>query len=261
MVEQSAVNRLVGGSSPSRGANFPTLLQARPLGLVVHMISRFPSRLAACLLVTIGVSWLAEPAQARRRFPDIVLVTVDTLRYDRLSSSGYSRPTSPAIDALMAGGAHFTDVRVVEPLTTPSLCSMLTSSYPHEHGASRNGIPMRGGLDSLPKVLGARGYRTAAFVGNWTLRDRLSGLGEHFGHFGEIFTRKRWFGLFNGEATAEDLTSEALSWVDDHMDQDQRWPFFLWVHYVEPHAPYRFHREHAEALGITSAPGPRAAGQ
>jgi arylsulfatase A-like enzyme len=141
----------------------------------------------------------------------------------------------------------------VEPLTNPSLCSMFTSLYPHEHGATRNGLRLRPDALSAVRVLGRRGYRTAAFVGNWTLRNGISGLGDHFQSYDEVFTRKRWLGLFKGEATAEDLTDAALAWLDDHRDDyrnDHRKPFLLWVHYVEPHAPYRLQEDQAGRLRI-----------
>jgi choline-sulfatase len=179
----------------------------------------------------------------------VLIVTVDTLRADRLSSYGYRRPTTPAIDRLLASGARFARARTVEPLTNPALCSLFTSTYPHEHGATRNGLRLKPGMASLARALGRRGYRTAAFVGNWTLRDRISGLGEHFEDYQEVFTRKRWLGLFKAEATGEDLTDAALVWLDGQL-AGQRRPFLLWVHYVEPHAPYRFHEELAGRLGI-----------
>lgn len=183
------------------------------------------------------------------RGPNVVLITVDTLRYDRLSANGYRRPTSPSIDALLSRGVRFTETRVPEPLTAPAMVSMVTSLHPHEHGATRNGLRMRPGMASLTTILAQRGYETAAFVGNWTLKDELSGLGEHFGHYREVFNRKRWFGLWFSEATADDLTEQTLAWVADHLSRSRR-PFLVWVHYVEPHAPYRFHREFADRLGI-----------
>ena len=185
------------------------------------------------------------------RGPNIVIITVDTLRFDRLSSNGYSRPTSPNIDALLKRGVRFTESRVPEPLTAPSMASMMTSLFPHEHGATRNGLRMRPKLASLGTILGLRGYQTAAFVGNWTLKDQISGLGEHFARYNEIFSRKRWFGIWFREATAEDLTEETLAWIAEHLASSRR-PFLVWVHYVEPHAPYRYHREFASRLGIRS---------
>ena len=209
-------------------------------------------------LVSLGLCWVgAATAEPLGKPPHVVLITVDTLRFDRVSYYGYRRTTSPNIDALLEDGVRFTQARVPEPLTAPAMSSMLTSLYPHEHGTTRNGLKMRPGLVSLSKILESRGYKTAAFVGNWTLKDQLSGLGEHFMSFNEVFDRKRWFGLFFSEATADDLTERTLAWIDEHFESSRR-PFFTWVHYVEPHEPYRFHKEFAAELGITSSdPGPK----
>lgn len=201
------------------------------------------------LLLALPATAPAQKPQPAQRFPNVLIVTVDTLRADRLSAYGYRRPTTPNLDRLLAQGARFTQARTVEPLTNPSLCSMFTSLYPHEHGATRNGLRLRPDALSAARVLGRRGYRTAAFVGNWTLRNGISGLGDHFQTYDEVFTRKRWLGLFKGEATAEDLTDGALAWLDGHRE-DHRKPFLLWVHYVEPHAPYRLQEEEAGRLGI-----------
>lgn len=149
----------------------------------------------------------------------------------------------------MARGQRFTRARVVEPLTAPSMSSMVMSLYPHEHGATRNGLRIRPGLPSLPKVLKRRGYESAAFVGNWTLRDKITGLAEHFSLYQEVFSRKRWF-FFADEATALDLNEESISWLKNHLGKAQRRPFLLWIHYVEPHAPYRFHKDEGARLGI-----------
>jgi arylsulfatase A-like enzyme len=202
---------------------------------------------------TLASGLIPAGAAAQDDRPYVVLVTIDTLRTDRLSCYGYERPTSPNLDRLLDGGLKFTRARTVEPLTNPALCSMITGVSPHVHAASRNGLRMREDLDSLPKILAREGWRTAAFVGNWTLKDNVSRLGEHFDHYGEVFTRRRWFGLINREATAEDVTDEAIGWADDWLAHHPEQPFVLWVHYVEPHAPYRFHAEFADRLGITGS--------
>lgn len=214
---------------------------------------------AALLFVCAGAAlWQTAGVEpAARRLPNVLIVTVDALRADRLGGYGYERNTSPNIDKLMQAGVRFTQARTVEPLTGPALCSMLTSRYPHEHGASRNGLRMRSGMASLPKALQAHGYRTSAFVGNWTLRDKLSGLAEHFEFYEEIMSRRRWFGLAKGEATAEDLNDAFADWLADHVARHGDRPFMAWIHYVEPHAPYRnqknFHRQlgfkHGQNLG------------
>jgi len=207
--------------------------------------SRLFAVIAGAVVLGGGGASAGETPQA------VVVVTVDALRADRLGSYGHDRATSPAIDELLAQGMRFEHARTSEPLTGPSLCSMVTGLEPQDHGATRNGLGLSPGLDSLPKILSRHGWRSAAFVSNWTLKDDLTHLGEHFDHYGEVFTRRRWFGLLNSEATGEDVTDEALEWADRYFENDHPEPLFLWVHYVEPHAPYRFHPEYAERLGIT----------
>lgn len=206
-------------------------------------------RLAPLLLALL---WLqAPPPVPASRFPNVVVVTVDTLRADRLSSYGYRRQTSPNLDRLFASGVRFAQARTIEPLTTPALASLWTSRYPHEHGSTRNGLRLRAGMPSLARALGQRGFKTAAFVGNWTLRNEISGLGEHFGSYKQIQSRKRWL-VLKGEATAEDLTASALDWLERQRDENGERPFLLWVHYVEPHAPYRAHTQFVRKLGYGS---------
>ena len=190
--------------------------------------------------------------------PNVLLITVDALRADRVSAYGYQRTTSPNIDRLIARGAKFTQARTVEPLTGPAMCSVFTSTYPHDNGATRNGLRMRPGLPSLPSLLHSHGYRTGAIISNWTLKNKLSGLGEHFERYDEVMKRRRWFGLFNPEANADDVTTAALAWLAEHQRDHPDRPFLLWVHYTEPHAPYRLHREYLAALGIPKRGRPAA---
>jgi len=236
------------GSEAVSGSSI-MLLDFGILGGITNMMIAKRRRLAK-IAVMIGLVGIA-PAVRAETPRAVVIVTVDALRADRLSSYGYHRPTSPAIDALLDGGVRFEAARANEPLTSPSMCSMVTGIEPQEHAATRNGLPMQEGLDSLPKILAVHGWLTTAFVSNWTLKDNLTGLGEHFDDYGEVFTRRRWFGLLNSEATAEDVTDEAIEWISDFADSKSAARFFMWVHYVEPHAPYRFHSQYAKRLGIT----------
>ncbi|MDJ0836197.1 MAG: sulfatase [Acidobacteriota bacterium] len=179
--------------------------------------------------------------------PNVVMIVVDTLRADRLGIYGYSKNTSPVIDKLLSRGVVFNNARTVEPLTAPAMISVITSRYPHDHGASRNGLSMYPGLPSLGKVLRDEGYRTGAVVGNWTLRTGLTGLAEHFQHFEEVLLRKRWFGMIASESDAEDITSVSTDFL---ARQNKDRPFFLWVHYTDPHAPYKLHKDVAGQLGL-----------
>jgi arylsulfatase A-like enzyme len=178
--------------------------------------------------------------------PGIVLVTVDTLRPDHLSRYGYARATSPAIDRLLGSSMEFTNARTVEPLTSPALGSMLVSLPPHVHGATRNGIPMSPVPESLPRELHRHGYRTGAFVSNWVLAADASGFASHFDRYEERFDRKRWFGVALDEGSAGNVAEAALRWIDE----DPARPFFAWLHFSEPHAPYRMHPRFADRLGI-----------
>ncbi len=196
----------------------------------------------------------ASPAASAER-PNVLLISVDTLRTDRMTSYGHHRPTTPEIDALLERGVRFAEARTPAPLTAPAMASVMTSLYPHDHGSTRNGLRVRAKLVSFSNLMERRGYRTAAVVGNWTLKPDLSGLDEHFDSYSAILNRARWFGLAKREATAEDLNAEALEWLDGHLEEDPGRPFLLWVHYVEPHAPYQLRGEYSRKLGIKKGAG------
>jgi arylsulfatase A-like enzyme len=203
------------------------------------------SSLAMALTLFLPVtSESASPA------PSVVVITVDALRADHLGSYGYSRPTSPNIDRLISQGLRFERAWTPEPLTGPAMCSMVTGLEPQVHAATRNGLRMKPGLNSLPKILAENGWETAAFVGTWTLKNNLTLLGEHFETYGERLERKRWFGILNSEATCEDVTDDALDWLGEERKKGPEKPFFMWVHYIEPHAPYRFHQQYADRIGV-----------
>ncbi len=208
------------------------------------------AEIAVIAVVGVPAVLAAPPAAADDDRPSVLVITVDALRADHLGIYGYSRRTSPNIDRLVSQGLLFERAWTPEPLTGPAMCSMLTGLPPHEHAATRNGLRMEAGLDSLPKTLARNGWSTAAFIGAWTLKNNLTLLGEHFETYGERLRRRRWFGVINSEASGEDLTDDALQWAQRHHKKDGGRPFFLWVHYVEPHAPYRFHEEYAQRLGV-----------
>ncbi len=192
--------------------------------------------------------WIS-PVLAAARPANILIVSVDTLRADRLSVYGYDRRTSPNIDRLLDSGVRFTEARTVEPLTAPALASMLISLPPHEHASTRNGLRVRPDIPSLPRILRRHGYRTAAFVGNWTLRKNLWEMNDHFDTYEAVLTKSRWLGVWTREARAEDLNERAVDWLSEHRSNEGQRPFFLWVHYVEPHSPYELQEEFLEQIG------------
>ncbi|MCB1033393.1 MAG: sulfatase [Acidobacteria bacterium] len=175
-----------------------------------------------------------QPGELRRRAqsqpPNIVLIVVDTLRHDHLSSYGYGRPTTPRIDALLADrGVLFEDAYAQAPWTLPSVVSMLTGRYPTELLPERQAayrIP--DDVPSLSEMLGALGYETAAFYANPALHEE-TGFGRGFSTFFAPPASFDWF-----ERHADDLNGRLLPWVRSH----RRGPFFLYAHYLDPHDPY-----------------------
>ena len=165
------------------------------------------------------VGGCGEPAPAPR---NLLLVTVDTLRADHLSSYGYERKTSPGLDRLAADGVRFRKAIVQRGGTWPSLTSILTSMYPRSHGVRSNGDVLDVSKRTIAELLRERGFRTAAFLTNMLTA-------EHRG-FDEV-------ALFGDEARGgRDVAAAAdtVQWLRDHRDEK----FFLWLHLMGPHNPY-----------------------
>ena len=181
--------------------------------------------------------------------PHVLLVTIDTLRADYLGCYGHPWIQTPTLDGVAGDGVLFEAAISQAPSTCPSHCSMLTSTYPFDHGAE-NGKPMRRGLVSLSDVLKAHGYETAAFVSSTTTRSISSGLHQGFEQYEDslvswstAFSRDDFQNLIlfylvgiaqQSQIPGGVVTDRALDWLDRRSDR----PFFAWLHYFDPHAPY-----------------------
>jgi len=210
----------------------------------------FPRRVG--LLFGLSLAGVLSVAPAERPRPNLIFISVDTLRADHLGIYGYSRNTSPRLDQLLRRGTLFLDASANVPLTNPSFCSMLASRYAHQTGATRNGIPMIAGNETLAQLLKAQGYHTAAILSNWPLKAHLSGLKPGFDLYDDEFSEKRWL-FFNSERDAQGVTEHALAWLQGQPAE----PFFLWVHYSDPHAPYLNHDEFSFRSGTRHSPDQR----
>lgn len=171
--------------------------------------------------------------------PDVFIVSVDTLRADRLGCYGYAHPTTPNIDAFAKEALLFEDCVAEVPLTSPSFGAMLTSRYPRMNGAARNGLPLPPGIPTIAQQFKAAGYQTVCVTSNWTLKADLSGLDRGFDVYDDGFKDKRW-GFMIAERFGGDVTRSALKLLSE---RDASKPVFAWFHYSDPHAPYKFHRE------------------
>src|SRR5690348_13603726 len=183
-----------------------------------------------------GPALWSAPADAP--LPNVLLITVDTLRADHLSCYGYARQTSPYIDGLAREGTRFSRAYTSIPLTGPAHISLFTGRYPQENGVRRNGVapPDDRALVTLPQILRGHGYQTGAFISSWPLLGRLTHLDRYFRTYDESLTRS--YQIFNSSRYAEDVTPPALKWLHKHANKKK--PFFLWVHYFDPHEPYVF---------------------
>ncbi|MCJ7487896.1 MAG: sulfatase-like hydrolase/transferase, partial [Candidatus Aminicenantes bacterium] len=166
---------------------------------------------------------------------NVLLVTLDTTRADRLGCYGYLGGKTPNLDALAAAGVLFQNVYAQVPLTLPSHCSIMTGTTPLSHGIHNNGgyvlSPER---TTLAEMLKARGFRTAAFVASFSVDSRF-GLDQGFDLYDDSFQAGLPFKPVNSERRADTVAALFSAWLDG---QDGE-PFFAWVHFFDPHLPYR----------------------
>ncbi|HEY6321453.1 MAG TPA: sulfatase, partial [Thermoanaerobaculia bacterium] len=168
---------------------------------------------------------------------NILLITVDTLRADHLSSYGYPRRTTPNLDRLAAEGVRFDQTAVQWPKTTPSFASMFTATYSKDNDIVRRvGIPVSCRFEMLAKVLKRRGYSTQAVVSNGALGSEFN-FDQGFDTYVETWKLTSHAGANPNQAEA--VTRLAIGLLDG-LGRDARAgrPWFLWVHYIDPHFPY-----------------------
>jgi arylsulfatase A-like enzyme len=183
-------------------------------------------RAGAFLLIAV-LAGCSEPDPHPR---NLLLVTVDTLRADHLSSYGNDRRTSPSIDRLAGSGVRFHNAFVQRSGTWPSLTSIFTSRYPRSHGVRSNGDMLAASVRTFTQQLRKNGFHTAAMITNM-LRGRHPGFDELI-IFGEVDQGRR----------DEAATARTIQWLREHGDEK----FFVWLHLMGPHDPYEPAPEYRE---------------
>lgn len=165
--------------------------------------------------------------------PSVVLITLDTTRADHLGCYGGARTETPNLDALSAKGVRFEQALSPVPLTLPAHVSLLTGLVPRHHGVRDNaGFKLDPKIPLLTERLGAAGYTTAAFVSSAVL-DRDGGLARGFTTYDDL--------VRVGDRRAFDYQERAASQTVDAVLKQLstlKPPFFLWVHFYDPHLPY-----------------------
>jgi arylsulfatase A-like enzyme/Tfp pilus assembly protein PilF len=172
---------------------------------------------------------------ARNPDQNVLLITIDTLRGDALGCDGGPART-PNIDALAAAGLRFTFAHAHAVITLPSHASILTGTYPFQHGYRENsGYRLRAGVDTLATTLKANGFVTGAFVGAFPLDARF-GLTPGFDVYDGRFDDSAGDGVFLlPERRATAVVQRATEWITSQ--RSGKW--FAWVHVFDPHAPYQ----------------------
>lgn len=191
--------------------------------------------MALALAIAVGLAarwwWTARPATGPT---NVVLITLDTLRADRLGAYGYARASTPHLDALSRAGARFDDAVSSAPITGPAHAGILTGRYPARFGVRDNAsTPLPESAVTLAEMLRDNGYDTGGFIGAFVL-DRPYGFAQGFQTF-DGFTRVDSGSEANAERQGQTVVDAAVAWLTARPADK---PFFLWVHLYDPHTPY-----------------------
>ncbi len=193
---------------------------------------RVPVRIASLILAaTLAV--LAASAAAHAADTNLLLITIDTLRTDRLSSYDPSRGHTPRIDALAASGVLFERAFAHDPETLPSHTNIMLGMTSLAHGVSENSKSVVASeFLTLAELLKSKGYATAAFVSGFPLDSRF-GLNQGFDVYDDHYPTKAPAGFLFSERRAEKTVAAALQWFNIPKGK-----WFCWIHLWDPHDPY-----------------------
>lgn len=195
------------------------------------------------------VLYETKPLAADGPHYNVLLITLDTTRVDRFGCYGSERNLTPNLDALAKDGLLYDKAYCAMPLTGPSHTAILSGLRPRETGVVQNGLVVPEEINTLPEIFAASGYRTGAVVGAFPVSSKLE-FDQGFEFYDDYFSpfnalTRLTFARFAGDLglvqtkarlqrRASEVTDRALAWLDSG---DGR-PFFLWVHYFDPHTPY-----------------------
>jgi choline-sulfatase len=176
-----------------------------------------------------------QPAEPHDERPNVILISVDTLRADRLRCNSASAVATPNIDKLLHGGTSYSQETSMVPLTLPSHVAMLTSTYPFVNGVEDNAERLAPGAITLAGTMRAHGYQTAAFLGSFVL-DRRFGLDQGFETYDSPQAESNNNSSDPGDIKrkGDTVVKAGEAWLDTYRDR----PFFLFLHLYDLHTPY-----------------------
>jgi arylsulfatase A-like enzyme len=187
------------------------------------------------ILVVLAAGWIAWQAYPKApKIRNVLLISIDTCRADYLSCYGHPRETTPRLDALARESSVFSEAVANVPLTLPSHCTMMTGMLPPSHGVRYN-IKYRLGASSLTlaEILKDKRYRTGAVIGAFVLDSRF-GLNQGFDDYDDKLEQNKAGAPEDNERPGGEVSRLAGEWLDKNHDK----PFFLFVHYYDPHREY-----------------------
>jgi choline-sulfatase len=194
-------------------------------------------KLLFCAVIVSALLFTFTGIQAQQvaKPPNLLIITIDTLRPDHLGCYGYKLIKTPRIDALAADGILIENAYSPIPLTLPSHASLFTGTYPVFHGVRDfTGFTLGKERTTLATMLRAAGYRTGAVVASAVLEARW-GINQGFDFYYDNFpppSTQNWQSV--AERRGDEVVRESLRWLEKHKKE----PFFLWVHLYDPHDPY-----------------------
>ena len=221
-----------------------------------------PLRRAATAALLVCLAALCACAAPEPTRPNLLLIVVDTLRADHLAAYGYTAGETPQLTQLAQEGTRFETAYAPSATTGPTHAGLFTGQHPRSVGVRRNAVPLADAHETLAERLAAAGWDTAAVVSSFPLH-RKFGFDQGFASYDDAFdpvrasvrhTSYEGIPVPEGFDRRADATSDrALAWLADR--QEQRRPFFLYVHYFDPHEPYsapaRYQRRFAVGKGAT----------
>lgn len=184
------------------------------------------------VLAALGLAW-AFGGDLRRRPPDVLVIVIDSLRTDRVGAYGSRRRLTPFLDELAERATVYEQAYAASSWTVPSVASIFTGRYPSEHQAVTLLAPLQESELTVAEVLSAHGYATAAITANATIR-AAGGFAQGFARYDAVGTATPGTPKFDGTL----VTEQALQWLDEIGSERPR---FLYLHYMDVHAPYRDH--------------------
>ena len=178
--------------------------------------------------------------------PNVLLLTVDTLRADMTEPYGDAAPISPALQELAAGAVVFEEAWSGSSWTLPSLASLHTGLHSSVHGAWQFSDVLGWDFDTLAERLTAAGWDTAAVV-NHVFLGRKHGLNQGFVHYDDELVED--FGKSHEAITSDTVSDRGIAWLEAKASADDGRPWFLWLHYFDPHEVYQRHDRYAPTFG------------